>query len=115
MKRPPGAWVSSASGRLTGCGCAIHCKKQSETMDRRGPLLGALASDSRVVARRATRRHGRRVADPLLELAQAFFELSAGERADVSIDDLCQFGGLGCRQLAGCDRSGNACHRFDTV
>src|SRR6516162_11753551 len=63
------------------------------------PVAWLHPSDGRVGACRGMRPPGRRVADPLLELAQAFFELSAGERADVSIDDLCQFGGLGCRQL----------------
>src|SRR5262249_30122880 len=69
---------------------------------------GERASDAGVVADGGRPRHIARAVDPLLERAQALVDPSAGERADVNIDDLGQFGGLGCREVARRDRSRDA-------
>ena len=79
-------------------------------MRRRGREFAALHG-----ACRGMRRHGRRAANLVLELGQTFVEAFAVERPHVNIDDLCQFGGLGCGQLARRDRRRNACRRLDTV
>src|SRR5262245_1822902 len=97
-----------------GCGAGGQHVVSAVAADCRGAAW-ARASDGRLVAHRGMRWRGRRAADLLLELAQAFVEPFAVERPDVNIDDLYQFGGLGCREIACRDRSRDARCRFDTV
>ena len=78
-------------------------------------VLRVQASDPGVVADGGRPRHIGRAADPVLERAQALLEGSAGERPHVHLDDLGQFGGLGCGEVARRDRSRDARHRFDAV
>src|SRR5262249_17750682 len=65
-----------------------------------------------VVADGGRSRHTGRAVGPLLEHAQALFERLASERPQVHVDDLGQFGGLGCGEVARRDRSRDARHRF---
>src|SRR5262245_2081524 len=111
---------------VTRVSCAIHCSDQSETMACAYQRLSlpcancqaaawVQASGTGVAADGGRPRHTGRAVGALLERAQALVEACAVERPHVHIDDLGQFGGLGCGEVARRNRSRDARQRFDTV